>query len=130
MRGALLDEALETVAPIVSDVRARGDAALLEWTERLDGPRPDGLRVDRGVHGDLALVRELEDGGRAHPGQHGADRRKILDPRVQHHVASPAGGDDAGQHQLEPVHELASLLDRSPTPPEHRLRGEQRADRP
>ena len=46
MRGALLDEALEIVAPIVSDVRARGDAALLEWTERLDGPRPDGLRVD------------------------------------------------------------------------------------
>ena len=49
MRGALLDEALETVGPIVSDVRARGDAALLEWTERLDGPRPAGLRVDRGA---------------------------------------------------------------------------------
>ena len=45
MRGALLDEALETVAPIVSDVRLRGDAALLEWTERLDAARPDGLRV-------------------------------------------------------------------------------------
>jgi len=45
VRGALLDEALETVAPIVADVRARGDEALLEWTERLDGPRPDGLRV-------------------------------------------------------------------------------------
>ena len=49
MRGALLDEALETVAPIVADVRTRGDAALLEWTERLDGPRPDGLRVDPGA---------------------------------------------------------------------------------
>jgi len=46
VRGALLDDALETVAPIVADVRRRGDAALLEWTERLDGPRPDGLRVD------------------------------------------------------------------------------------
>ncbi|HEY1315580.1 MAG TPA: histidinol dehydrogenase [Gaiella sp.] len=45
MRGALLDEALETVAPIVADVRSRGDEALVEWTERLDGPRPDGLRV-------------------------------------------------------------------------------------
>ena len=45
MRGALLDEALATVAPIVADVRARGDEALLEWTERFDGPRPDGLRV-------------------------------------------------------------------------------------
>jgi len=39
------DEALETVAPIVADVRERGDDALLDWTERLDGPRPDGLRV-------------------------------------------------------------------------------------
>ena len=45
MRGALLDEALATVGPIVADVRARGDEALLEWTERFDGPRPDGLRV-------------------------------------------------------------------------------------
>ena len=42
-----LDDALEVVAPIVADVRARGDAALLEWTERLDGPRPEGLRITR-----------------------------------------------------------------------------------
>ena len=47
MRGAALDDAMATVAPIVADVRARGDAALLEWTERLDGPRPDGIRVAR-----------------------------------------------------------------------------------
>ena len=39
------DDALEVVAPIVADVRARGDAALVEWTGRFDGPRPDGLRV-------------------------------------------------------------------------------------
>ena len=39
------DAALEVVAPIVGDVRERGDAALLEWTERFDGPRPDGFRV-------------------------------------------------------------------------------------
>ena len=39
------DEALATVAPIVADVRERGDEALLEWTTRLDGPRPDGIRV-------------------------------------------------------------------------------------
>jgi histidinol dehydrogenase len=39
------DEALATVAPIVADVRERGDEALLEWTSRLDGPRPDGIRV-------------------------------------------------------------------------------------
>ncbi len=45
MRGAALDDAVTAVAPIVADVRERGDAALLEWTERFDGPRPDGLRV-------------------------------------------------------------------------------------
>ena len=39
------DEALATVAPIVADVRERGDEALLDWTARLDGPRPDGIRV-------------------------------------------------------------------------------------
>jgi len=39
------DEALATVAPIVADVRERGDDALLEWTSRFDGPRPDGIRV-------------------------------------------------------------------------------------
>jgi histidinol dehydrogenase len=45
MRSAALDEALAVVAPIVADVRERGDAALLEWTTRLDGPRLDGIRV-------------------------------------------------------------------------------------
>jgi histidinol dehydrogenase len=39
------DDALATVAPIVADVRDRGDAALLAWTERFDGPRPNGVRV-------------------------------------------------------------------------------------
>jgi histidinol dehydrogenase len=47
MRGLELDEAVAVVAPIVADVRERGDAALLEWTERFDGPRPNGLRVSR-----------------------------------------------------------------------------------
>ena len=45
MRGAELDAAITVVGPIVADVRERGDAALLEWTERFDGPRPDGFRV-------------------------------------------------------------------------------------
>ena len=44
MRGAALDDVLPRVAEIVSDVRERGDAALLDWTERLDGDRPE-LRV-------------------------------------------------------------------------------------
>jgi histidinol dehydrogenase len=46
VRGSF-DEALDAVAPIVSDVGRRGDAALLEWTERYDGPRPNGFRVPR-----------------------------------------------------------------------------------
>ncbi|MEO5633600.1 histidinol dehydrogenase [Gaiella sp.] len=45
MRGAGLDDAIGVVSPIVADVRARGDEAVLEWTERFDGPRPDGFRV-------------------------------------------------------------------------------------
>lgn len=47
MRASLFDDAIETVSPIVADVRERGDEALVEWTERLDGPRPDGIRVSR-----------------------------------------------------------------------------------
>ena len=47
MRSALLDDAIAAVAPIVADVRERGDAALVEWTERFDGDRPGGIRVDR-----------------------------------------------------------------------------------
>lgn len=46
MRGTALDDVLPRVAEIVGDVRARGDAALLDWTERLDGERPE-LRVPR-----------------------------------------------------------------------------------
>ena len=46
MRGAALDEALETVAPIVADVRERGDEAVLDWTRRLDGDPGDSVRVD------------------------------------------------------------------------------------
>ena len=39
-----MTEVQERVAEIVEDVRLRGDAALLDWTERLDGERPE-LRV-------------------------------------------------------------------------------------
>jgi histidinol dehydrogenase len=34
------------VARLVADVRRRGDAAIIEWTERIDGVRRDDLRVD------------------------------------------------------------------------------------
>jgi histidinol dehydrogenase len=45
MRSASLDDALATVAPIIDDVRARGDAALLEWTRRFDGDPGESVRV-------------------------------------------------------------------------------------
>lgn len=40
-----VESAIPVAAEIVADVRARGDAALLDWTERLDGVRPEPLRV-------------------------------------------------------------------------------------
>lgn len=45
MRSATLDDAFVAVAPIVEDVRERGDLALLEWTARFDGARDEGIRV-------------------------------------------------------------------------------------
>ena len=65
MRGAGLEEVLPQVLEIVGDVRRRGDEALLDWTERLDGARPDlrvpserldAARLDDDV---LTAVREL-----------------------------------------------------------------------
>ena len=40
-----VESVLETVRPIVDDVRDRGAEAVLEWGERLDGVRPPSLRV-------------------------------------------------------------------------------------
>jgi histidinol dehydrogenase len=67
MRGAALEDVLPRVAEIVADVRERGDAALLDWTERLDGERPE-LRVPadrlRAAHLEpdtLAAVQALAD---------------------------------------------------------------------
>ena len=65
MRGTALEDVLPRVAEIVADVRARGDEALLDWTERLDGERPalrvphealEEARIDDDV---LAAVRAL-----------------------------------------------------------------------
>jgi histidinol dehydrogenase len=46
VRNGGFEEVLPRVLEIVADVRERGDAALLDWTERLDGARPE-LRVSR-----------------------------------------------------------------------------------
>lgn len=49
-RRAAFDPAIErAAAAIVQDVAARGDAALLEYTERFDGVRPDPVAVPEGV---------------------------------------------------------------------------------
>jgi histidinol dehydrogenase len=78
MRGSALDEVFPRVAEIVADVRARGDTALLEWTERLDGVRPASLRVPQAEidaarldDASLAAIRRLV---RAVEAVHGAQR--------------------------------------------------------
>ena len=43
--GLDIESALNSVRPIVQDVRQRGLAAVLEWTERLDGVKPQSVRV-------------------------------------------------------------------------------------
>ena len=66
-RGDALEEVLPRVAEIVADVRERGDAAVLDWTERLDGERPqlrvtsEQLRSARLAPEALAAVRQLAD---------------------------------------------------------------------
>ena len=64
--GASLDDAIPVAAEIIGDVRARGDAALLDWTEKLDRERPAAVRVSAEalaaarVDDDvLAAIREL-----------------------------------------------------------------------
>lgn len=45
-RAALdVEEATQRVRPVIEDVRQRGAAAVVEWTERFDGIRPAHLRV-------------------------------------------------------------------------------------
>ena len=67
-----LADAIPRAAEIVADVRARGDEAVLDWTERLDGARPASLRVPLGEIEAaeaqprfLAAVRRLADAVRA-----------------------------------------------------------------
>lgn len=50
-----VEHALEVVAPLCEDVRARGEEAVLEYGERFDGVRPASLRVAP-EHLEKALV--------------------------------------------------------------------------
>ena len=84
-------DALPRAAEIVADVRARGDEAVLEWTERFDGARPVSLRVSaeeiRAAEADepfLAAVRRLAAAVRAfHEPQRPADTRTFPYPGVE-----------------------------------------------
>ena len=54
--GGFLDQQIRGAArSIVDDVRARGDEALLEYTQRFDGVRPEPIRVPKE---DIATARE------------------------------------------------------------------------
>ena len=75
-----LADALPRVAEIVADVRDRGDAALLDWAERLDGERPDALRVPAGGDRRRRARRRTRGGARARRGGAGVPR-----------AAAPAG---------------------------------------
>ncbi len=44
-RSGTIEDARDEVAPIVADVASRGDAAVADWSRRLDGVAPDPLRV-------------------------------------------------------------------------------------
>ena len=61
--GFLSEKVRDAARRIVTDVRDRGDEALLEYTERFDGVRPDPVRVplEEIREGRTALDREAEE---------------------------------------------------------------------
>jgi len=67
MRGTALEDVLPRVVEIVTDVRERGDAALLAWTARFDGEpqplrvTPERLHAARLAPDALGAVRALAD---------------------------------------------------------------------
>ena len=61
MRALGYDDIWPQVAEIVGDVRARGDAALLDWTERLDGVRLDSPQVSASELAEAVLDPEALD---------------------------------------------------------------------
>jgi histidinol dehydrogenase len=73
-------DALPRAAEIVADVRDRGDEAVLDWTERLDGERPAALRVPA----------DAIAGAEAEPGFLAALRRLAVAVRAFHEPQRPA----------------------------------------
>ena len=71
-----------TVAEIVADVRARGDAALAEWAVELDGVAPARAEAEEGLPEDavLALADRVR---RWHEAQRPRDLRLEIEPGVE-----------------------------------------------
>ena len=44
-----VESVINTVKPIIEDVRQNGDPAIMNWTEKLDGVKPQSLRVPQEV---------------------------------------------------------------------------------
>jgi len=57
-RAAMAEDAREVIAPIVADVAGRGDAAVREWAEKLDGAPPVRMGVNEAGEGVPAGARE------------------------------------------------------------------------
>ena len=88
-------EALSAVRAILADVRSRGDAAVLDATERFDGVRPPALRVS---------AHELQAALAATP----APLRAAMEA-----AAERIGAFHEGQRRAEHVHERSGLTVRS-----------------
>ena len=72
---------MSSVAEIVADVRERGDAAVREWAERLDGAAP--ARAEAAGHVPLDALLTLADAVRRwHALQRPADVWRLL-PRLE-----------------------------------------------
>ena len=76
-----IDVALETVRPILADVRSRGEAALREYGDRFDGGSPANLRVDPSA---IAAALEMLD-----PSVRDALEEAILRVRLFHEATVP-----------------------------------------
>ncbi|MGI8421982.1 MAG: histidinol dehydrogenase, partial [Gaiellaceae bacterium] len=91
MRSTGYEDIHARVAEIVGDVRTRGDAALMDWTEQLDGARPLSVRVPAAaleaaeIDADaLEAVRRLAAAVEAfHTAQRPADTRVVPYPGIE-----------------------------------------------
>ena len=105
----------EVVSRILADVRARGDDALRDWTERLDGTRPESLEVSReeieaatvdpGLHAAIRLAAERVRAFYEQQPAHGFRRFAVPLRRALYLIASLASAIEAAMLVASsPVH--------------------------